>query len=219
MENRNYLHRLLFTIKKLRACGYATFEELSVYIQREFELRDGAKKISIRTFQRDMATIRELFNIDIKCNRSNQYYIAEDDQTGFNNRILEAFDTFNALNISDQISNFIHFEKRKPQGTENLYELLHAIRNKLQIRFTYQKYWEDEITLRRAEPYALKEFKNRWYILANDLKDGKIKSFALDRLSALEITKKSFPFPNDFDVNSYFKNCFGIMGPNAAKPS
>lgn len=97
------------------------------------------------------------------------------------------FDIFNALNISDRLSNYIHFEKRHPQGTENLYGLLHAIKNKVQITFSYQKFWEDEISQCIAEPYALKEFKNRWYVLANDLKDRKVKSFALDRLSEVEI--------------------------------
>jgi predicted DNA-binding transcriptional regulator YafY len=135
-----------------------------------------------------------------------------------NERILEAFDTFNALNISDRISNDIHFEKRKPQGTENLHVLLHAVQNRVQIKFIYEKYWGGEVSNRVVEPYALKEFKNRWYVLANDMKDKRIKSFALDRLSALEITKKTFRFPKNFDVGNYFKNCFGIMSPNGPNP-
>jgi predicted DNA-binding transcriptional regulator YafY len=83
----------------------------------------------------------------------------------------------------------------------------------LQIHFTYHKYWEEQPTFRNVEPLALKEFKNRWYIVAKDLKDNKIKSFALDRLSGLEISKKHFQFPEDFDVNHYYKHCFGIISP------
>jgi predicted DNA-binding transcriptional regulator YafY len=88
----------------------------------------------------------------------------------------------------------------------------------LQIKFTYQKYWEDEIAERRAEPYALKEFKNRWYVLANDLKDNQVKSFALDRLTELEITKKKIQSPIDFNINEYYKYCFGIISPNGLTP-
>ncbi len=73
------------------------------------------------------------------------------------------------------------------------------------------------MTQRNVEPYALKEFKNRWYILANDLKDNQVKSFALDRLTNLEITKKRFQYPNDFNVNEHFKYCFGIISPNDLK--
>jgi predicted DNA-binding transcriptional regulator YafY len=74
------------------------------------------------------------------------------------------------------------------------------------------------LTERIAEPYALKEFRNRWYILANDLKDSQVKSFALDRLTELEITKRKFQFPNDFNVNDHFKYCFGIISPIGHKP-
>lgn len=137
----------------------------------------------------------------------------EEGQPEVNKRIFEAFDTFNALQVADGLSKHIHFEKRKPRGTENLYGLLHAIRNKFQIKFAYQKYWENEITHRVVEPYALKEFENRWYVLARDLKDKRIKSFGLDRLSDLEITKSPFDSLNDFDINKYYENCFGIVAP------
>ena len=122
------------------------------------------------------------------------------------------------MNITDRLSNFILLEKRRPQGTENLYGLLHAIKNHFQITFSYQKFWEDEITKRITEPYALKEFKNRWYIIVKDLKDGNVKTFALDRLSELEISKKHFQIPNDLNVNDYFKYCFGIITPDENKP-
>ena len=77
---------------------------------------------------------------------------------------------FNSLNLAQDLTPFIHLEKRRPQGTENLYGLLHAIKNRLQIKFNYQKFWEEELSQRLVEPYALKEFKNRWYIMAKDSK-------------------------------------------------
>lgn len=82
----------------------------------------------------------------------------------------------------------------------------------------YQKYWEDELTERIVEPYALKKFKNRWYVLSKDLGDDKIKSFALDRLTDLEILNKKFNFPKDFDVNEHYRYCFSIISPNDHQP-
>ena len=146
------------------------------------------------------------------------YCIDSDDHPEATERILEAFDTFNALNITDRLSDHIHFEKRRPQGTENLYGLLHAIKNQLQIKFTYQKYWEEELSQRVTEPNALKEFQNRWYVLANDLKDNKMKSFALDRLTNLDITRRKFHSLKEFNVNDHFKYCFGIISPNGKQP-
>ncbi len=218
MSKRESIARYNLISKKLRKHP-SNFDEISDYLNLESELQEYNFRISKRTFQRDLNDIRELYNIVITYDPSGKvYYIDYDEEPDVNERILEAFDTFNALNLSDRLSNHIHFEKRKPQGTENLYGLLHAIKNQLQIRFTYQKFWEEALTLRNVEPYALKEFKNRWYVLANDLKDNRVKSFALDRLLDLEITKKHFQLPEDFSVNQHYKHCFGIISPNGHKP-
>ncbi len=218
MSKRESIARYNLIIKKLRKHP-ASFAEIADYLALESELQEYNFNVSKRTFQRDLEDIRSLYNIDIQFDFSRKVYFLDlDEQPDVNERILEAFDTFNALNLSDRLSNNIHFEKRRPQGTENLYGLLHAIKNQLQIKFTYQKFWEDALTKRNAEPYALKEFRNRWYVLANDLKDNKVKSFALDRLSDLDITKKRFQFPDDFNVNEHYKYCFGIISPNGHKP-
>ncbi|ALO14096.1 hypothetical protein L21SP5_00417 [Salinivirga cyanobacteriivorans] len=218
MSQREVLARYNLIIKKLRK-NPANFAEIAAYLAFESELQGYNFNVSKRTFQRDLEDIRSLYNIDIQYNFSSRsYFIDYEEQPDANERILEAFDTFNALNLTDRLSNYIHFEKRRPQGTENLYGLLHAIKNQMRINFTYQKYWEGKMTNRHAEPYALKEFRNRWYVLANDLKDRQIKSFALDRLTELEITKKQFQLPHDFDVNDHYKYSFGIISPNADKP-
>ena len=219
MSKRESISRYNLIIKKLRK-NPATFKEIAEYLAFESELQEYNFNIGKRTFQRDLDDIRSIYNIDIQYDFSRKvYYIDFDEQPEVNERILEAFDTFNALNITDRLSNHIHFEKRRPQGTENLYGLLHAIRNHAQIKFIYQKYWEDELTHRQVEPYALKEFRSRWYVLANDLKDQKVKSFALDRLTDLEITKRKFNLPNNFDVNEHFQYSFGIISPNEDKPN
>jgi len=218
MSKRESITRYSLIIKKLRN-NPSTFNEISDYLLLESELQEYNFNVSKRTFKRDIEDISSLYNIDIVYDFSRKvYYINYDEQPEVNERIFEAFDTFNALNISDRLSDYIHFEKRRPQGTENLYGLLHAIKNKVQICFSYQKFWEDNITSRVVEPYALKEFKNRWYVLANDLKDNKVKSFALDRLTELEITNKKFQLPNNFNVNEHFKFSFGIISPNGLEP-
>ncbi len=215
MSQRESISRYNLIINKLRKQP-ATFKEISAYLRLESEIQSYNFEVSLRTFQRDVQDILSIYNIEIKFDASKKVYSIkkQEAQPEMNERLLEAFDTFNALNISDRLSNHIHFEKRRPAGTENLYGLLHAIKNKLLIKFEYHKFWEDEISQRIAKPYALKEFKNRWYILANDLKDNKIKSFALDRLSNLEITKQTFMFPGDFDVEKRYRYCFGIISPN-----
>lgn len=218
MSKRESIDRYRLIIQKLRRYP-ASYEEISSYLKEESNLQGYNFNVSKRTFQRDVNDIYSLYKIDIVYDRSlNVYRIEEDVTSDVIDRMFEAFDVVNTFHISDNLSQYVHFEKRKPQGTENLHGLLHAIKNQFQIHFTYQKYWEDSPTFRTTEPYALKEFKNRWYVLAKDLKDKQIKSFALDRLSDLEITKTHFESPKDFDVDKHFRYCFGIISPNAEQP-
>ncbi|WP_019037718.1 helix-turn-helix transcriptional regulator [Psychroflexus tropicus] len=218
MSKRESIARYTLIIKKLRKHP-ASFEQIADYLALESELQDYNFNISKRTFQRDIKDILSLYNIEIEYDFSNKVYkIGYDENPDVNERILEAFDTFNALNLSDRLSNAIHFEKRRPLGTENLYGLLHAIKNKLQVEFTYENFWEPDISERETEPYGLKEFRNRWYLLAKDLRDEQVKSFGLDRLTDLDITQTQFSLAEDFDVEAHYQHCFGIVAPNQQAP-
>lgn len=225
MSKRGYISRYLLILKKLKVKTYSTYEELRTYIENQFDyllMQDDNLQIgfSKRTFQRDIKEIRNVFGIDIDYSRSRKgYFISQNENENMNfQRMMEAFDMFNSLNLAQDLTPFIHLEKRRPQGTDNLYGLLHAIKNTLQIKFSYQKFWEEELSQRLAEPYALKEFKNRWYIVAKDSKDNNIKSFALDRLTNLEITNQTYQYPDNYNIEQSYRYCFGIISPNDQEP-
>lgn len=214
MSKREAISRYNLIINRLRKQP-SSFNEISDYLKVESDIQSYNFTISKRTFQRDLQDIYSIYNIEIKYNFTKKvYFINYDDEAEINGRILEAFDTFNALNVSDRISENIYFEKRKPAGTENLYGVLHAIKNKLVVKFVYQKFWEEKSSIRKAEPYALKEYNRRWYVLAKDLRDNKTKTFALDRLSSLEISKYKFSVPENLNVEDIFRYCFGIITTN-----
>lgn len=225
MSKRAYISRYLLILKKLKVRPYSTYLEIQAYIENQFEymqmydddLQIGSSK---RTMQRDIKDIRNMFGIDIEYSKSQKgYFINHNEAESMNfQRMMEAFEIFNSLNIAQDLAPFVHLEKRKPQGTENLYGLLHAIKNNFQIKFDYQKFWEEESQQRLAEPYALKEFKSRWYIIAKDNKDATIKSFALDRLTHLEISNRKFDFPKNYNIEESYRYCFGIISPNDEEP-
>ncbi|MEO6832066.1 MAG: hypothetical protein ABI378_06925, partial [Chitinophagaceae bacterium] len=124
MSKRESISRYHLIIKKLRKRP-TTYAEIADCLSLESELQDYNFNVSQRTFQRDLDEIRALYNIDIQYNFSDKVYsIVSNDQFCVNERMLEAFDTFNALNISDRLSAFIHFENREHQGTESLNDIL-----------------------------------------------------------------------------------------------
>jgi predicted DNA-binding transcriptional regulator YafY len=219
MARLDALTRYIRIIQKLKR-NPADFQQIADYLEQESEISGLDLHLSQRTLQRDIIDIRTIFGIDIVNNRSTKkYYIADDEPSEMTDRMMEAFDTFNALNISERLSAHIHFESRKPQGTENLYPLLNAIRKKVRVRFAYYNFEDDITTQREADPYALKEFRNRWYLLARESAEEPVKSFALDRLSELEVTKKRLCAPGDeFDVHQHYKHSFGIIASNGAQP-
>jgi predicted DNA-binding transcriptional regulator YafY len=212
MSKKQFLKRYILIIGKLRKKP-ASFEEIDRYLQLQSEIDGENYVISKRTFQRDLQEIQSLYNIVILFNRSeNTYEITEDANEERNERLIESFELYSALNVSDNLSRDIIFEKRRPLGTENLHGILHAIKNKLQIAFKYEKYLGENngIEARNVSPLALKESRYRWYLIALDKKDGHIKSFGLDRISDLEISSIKFNPTENEKVDSLFKYSFGV---------
>lgn len=226
MSKKGYISRYLLILKKLKVKPYSSYEELQRYIEKEvdyLQMKDDTLVVAFskRTLQRDIKEIRNIFGIDVEYSKVHKgYFIIQSEMENMNfQRMMEAFDMFNSLKVTQDITPFVLLEKRRPQGTENLYGLIHAIKNQLQINFCYQKFWDDNTSTRQVAPYALKEFRNRWYLLSKDSKDGQVKSFALDRLSGLEITNQRFSIPNGYNPEFNYRHSFGIISPNADNPS
>lgn len=225
MSKRSYISRYHLIIKKLEDKPYSTFEELSKYIgqqEKNRQLKDEALYIdfSKRTLQRDIKEIKDTIGIDIEYCRTNKGYFISDrsKENKHFQRMMEAFSLFQSLNLAEDISPFIQIENSKPQGLDNLFGIIHGIKNKLQIQFSYKAfYWEkaNDIIL---EPYTLKEFKNRWYIIGKNTWDNRIKTYSLDRLSDLEFKKQKLEFPKNYDAAENFRYCFGIESPNGKEP-
>jgi predicted DNA-binding transcriptional regulator YafY len=219
MSQRESTARQHLIIKKLQSSKRATFDEIMDYLSLESELQGYNFDVSKRTFQRDIRDIGEVYRIYIKFDYSGKFYsIEEDDKPEIKDRLLEAFDVYNALKVTEQSNQHLYLEKRQAQGTEHLLGLLHAIKNRLAISIAYQKYYRDHVSQRTLEPLALKESKYRWYLFARDVYDGRVKIYGLDRITDLDISKKKFQKDPNFDLNQMMKHTFGIITPSDEKP-
>ena len=212
MSNKLAIKRIHFIISKLRA-NPCSFLDLLDYLEKR-SFNDENYTISKRTFERDVNEIYEIYGIEIKYNRAeNVYEITNEPNEGKTNKIIESFQIYNALSLSDSVSKNIIIEKRKSSGTENLHGFIHAIENNLEVNFTHQKFWETNSVkkTRTVNPLALKEARNRWYLIGQDQKDNKVKSFGLDRISNVEISNKKFQHPEEFNPDEKFEHAFGII--------
>ena len=194
----------------------ASYEEIQDYLQRKYEERDiklDDLKFTKRTFLRDKVAISKVLKTDIIYRRSTNTYAIDDDNEDelqedvFDNLLLvEAY-----RNVKGK-KNIMLFEQRKSRGLHWLSGLVHAITHQKIITLQYTKFWEGVSHDKVLEPYAVKEFKNRWYLLAHEKNDEKyfIKTFGLDRIYDLEIAPSTFK-PKRYDAEKDFENSFGII--------
>ncbi|MDN3594660.1 helix-turn-helix transcriptional regulator [Zunongwangia endophytica] len=188
-----------------------SFEELQNEISMDPDASEDRLLTSQRTFQRDILEIASIHQIVITSDKSRKvYYIEDNYEDSIAQRLRENYDIINAIRLSKGVGESLYFEQRKALGTQRMADLLKAIQDKKEIKFEYQKFWDASFSKRIVQPIALKEAKNRWYLIGRDKKDDIIKNFSLDRISSLNITDKSFKHI-EYDSHLAFKDCFGII--------
>ncbi len=218
MSKREYISRYLLIINYLKR-GRAQWYDILNHLEIQSEIEGYNYTISQRTFQRDISEIRSIYNIDIQNDKSTGYYfIAAEEELNNNAQLLDSFNLFNALSLNNNYSNYIQFESRVPKGTEHIYGLLHSIKNKYVIEIEYHKFYEEDSEHVIVNPYLIKQFKGRWYLLCLKVEADDIRTYALDRIKSIDIKKKRFSVSKEIDLKSYFKNCFGIITPDFGKP-
>ena len=194
MSKQGYIQRYLLIIRLIRNNRYISLPELIREVEDGLVYFDDTEDIGIsrRTILRDLKEIRSVMGISIEYSRSeNGYYIPDDE---------------------DQ-------ERRKPRGTEHLSPLIHAIKRSLIVEFTYVKFNNSISRTRSVMPYALKEGRGRWYLLAIEIGEnvrhaGEIKSWGLDRIRDLNVTKDRFTRNAAIDPEKEFKDVVGVYSNN-----
>ena len=165
-------------------------------------------------FHRWKSTVEMLFDVHIKCNAYNEYYIEEAaDLRGSDLRMraLNLMSVNNLLKDSEELSDQILFEP-VPSGEKFLTPIIEAMRDKTAIEMTYQSFTRQKPATFIVEPYCLKVFKQRWYMLAYSPGLDKAMIYSLDRVHAVESTKQKYKLPKDFNAEAYFKNTYGVTG-------
>ena len=219
MSKLIYFKRYLYVIDRLRSRP-CSFNDLQEHVMRKLENDDidTAFEYAIRTFERDKKDIATLFGIDIHYNRKDKTYAIDEEEIEDQSvtRMIDAFSIHHALKEGNKLSPSVFLEKRKSLGTEHIYGIIHAIQNGVVLKFTHEKHWIDEITQREVKPIAIKESQQRWYLVALDKKNDRVKTFGLDRISNLKITDTKFK-PVAYNVEKEFQHAFGVETYEAAE--
>ena len=173
--------------------------------------------LPLRTFHEHRKGIKEMFGVDIECDRSkgNVYYVKNPEVLEKNKlakwllrkySIPQDFATFNGM--KDRI-----LLEEIPLGHSYLDGIIEAMQQNVELQIDYQRYMneqEEHLQTFHIQPYALRVFNRRWYLLGYMKEREALRTIALDRILNMEVLKASFELPADFDARKYFADVVGI---------
>lgn len=189
-------------------------EEIIKKIEKELKFSDEIFNYFDITFKRDLSDIRTDFNIEIIYNRKENVYqidsLKVDDSRL--DLMLNSFKIYNTFLGFETLPEHIIPEKRKSNGLENFGILSEAIREKTFLEFDYFKYDTNEKEHKKVKPFALKESKNRWYLIGSYENKEDIRAFGLDRISNLFVLDQTYKkFPENEVISEYFRDSFAMF--------
>ena len=211
MSTAGLINRYVFFVTTIYNRGPITLEE----IQRRYESHFGrGEELSERQFHRYTDAVEELFDIEIKYSRTQRGYIVADregiDNMGMRKWLIQTFSVNNILYESQELKNRILLEN-VPSGQQHLTTIVDAMREGVALSMTYHSFHREEPSTFEVEPYCVKLFEQRWYMLGKSEGFDELRLYALDRIKALEPTERKFTLPKKFDAEKFFADHYGII--------
>ena len=215
------LQKYTWLIETIRKAGKISLEEISDRWERNKDLSDY-KPLSRATFNRWRDAILSQFGIIISCQRAGGYlYYIENpediDEDELKKWMLDSFAVSNLISENLSLKDRILISQI-PSARNHLATLLEAMRENRVVTITYCGFNKSESHKFPIEPYCVKLFENRWYVLAHNTRYDDCRIYGLDRIEDLEITAEIFKIPKDFSAKDYFSDYYGIVTEKNTKP-
>ena len=216
---------LVNTIYKNRKITFAEIQDKWL----DSELSEGVE-LARATFNRHKAAVEEMFGILIECDKKDgyRYYIDNEEvlkENTVQNWMLSTMSVHNIISESLSLQDRILLEQVPSQG-EFLHQVIEAMKRKVKILVTYQKYGFDDSKELVLEPYCIKLFRQRWYLLGHFHREKTEEKpaadffsvYSFDRIKDMKLTDEAFELRPDFCASDYFRESFGVMVMNEVRP-
>lgn len=169
------------------------------------------RKSRMRLLQRDIAGIYDTFRLTIVRVGKSCFEITgrEEDWIVDYDRLFADFDLLTALHPDAEINRHILPERSRNPGSDHLFDVLRAIKERRVIEFDYVNYRNGGSERHHVlAPHFLKEDQRLWYVIGYE--NGKVLLFALDRIKNLRLTGEEFEFDESLDIEDNFRDSYGI---------
>lgn len=212
MRHKDLFKTYIWMIETLHRNGPLTLEELG---DRWFKSSiSESVPLSRTSFNRHREEIEDIFGIRIICSRSagNRYSIENAnllDKHSVENWMANTISINNIIAENRAVSDRILLENIPSEGG-NLQAAIEAMRKGHPLEFDYKKYYSPETKHCVIEPYCVKLYHRRWYLLGRYSDSKEFRLFAFDRISNAIISQDKFKINPDFNAKKYFDECFGV---------
>ena len=200
----------VWLVNTLRRYNRLTLEELNDKWMRD-DVAEG-KPLSRTTFNRHRDAVLDMFGVIIDCDAQDgyRYYIEnpevlEDDT--LERWMLNSLTVGSVLADSESIHDRILLEN-VPAGEEHLRTLIKAIKTSSKVAVNYARFGHSGYII-NVDPYALKLWHQRWYLLASN--GQYLITYALDRMREVHILDQTFKLPDDFSPLVFFNEFYGVL--------
>lgn len=213
---KNLINKYVWLVETIYRAGRITFEEIN---QKWLDEEMDDRPIPLRTFHKWRIAAEEMFNINIECKRIGGYHYYIDNIDDFKsgklrNWLFSTMAVSNLLLSSQSLKDRILLEY-VPSGQIYLQTIIEAMKENRVLNITYHSYWKDEEYNFDVEPFCVKLFKQRWYMvgLSTDeyFREQGPKIYSLDRIHYLCKADETFTMPKDWNSEDFFAGCFGII--------
>jgi len=210
---KNYFERYIWLINTINRHGHISYNEISYLWSHSRLNKLGDNYLPERTFHNHRQAILDTFGIEIKCDRSLGYYIANDEdmeEDGIRQWLLNSLSLNNMINECRDLRDRILFEEI-PSSQRWLTAIVGAIQDQKTIEITYQGFNSPEPSTFEVHPWCLKLFRQRWYLLAKSEAYEDPRIYGLDRIRAVRESKNPLKVPKKFNADEFFSHFFGII--------
>ncbi|MBO4427770.1 MAG: WYL domain-containing protein [Bacteroidales bacterium] len=209
---KNYFDRYIWLIETIDRAGHIFFEDIDRAWQRS-NLNPTRERLPQRTFFNHLEAIQDTFGIEIKCNRTEGYYIANDEDLaedgGIRSWMMDSLSLNNLLTECRDMRDRILFE-RIPSSKQWLAVLINAMKDGKAVEMTYQSFWRDEPSTFVTSPWCVKIFRQRWYLLAKSDAFDEPRIYGLDRIHDVHPVDKKLKMPSKFSPAGFFSRFYGV---------
>lgn len=214
---RNMISKYVWIIETIHKSGRISFKELNERWLDD-DISEGVD-IPKRTFNNWIIAIQETFGLFIENEGKGEYryYIMNEEdisKNGLRTWLYNTISVSNALANCESIKDRILLEY-VPSGQEYLMKILDALKENRILNMTYHSYWKEEESNFDVEPFCVKLFRQRWYLIARSTytyyhRQGP-RIYALDRIRNLSPTEETFEIPKDWNASDFFIGAFGVI--------